>query len=247
MQRYETETYGEHVADVYDDWYPTLDPNPEAEVALLAELTGGGRALELGIGTGRVAVPLAARGVEVHGIDASPAMVARLREKPGGDAIPVTIGDMAEVAVEGTFSLVFVVFNTFFMLTTQAEQLRCMRNVAARLAPGGAFLIRAFVPDPSRFVNDGNLSIREVGVDSVRLDVSRYDAAEQRVDTTHVHITEQGIRLVHLELRFASPPELDVMAELAGLRLESRWESFDKAPFTPDSPAHVSVYRAPSA
>src|SRR6516162_8035933 len=132
MDEYGPETYGERVADVYDEWYRQLHDVGE-EAALLAELAAGGRALELGIGTGRIALPLAARGVEVHGIDASPAIVARMREKPGGDKIDVTIGDMADVPVAGEFAIVFVVFNTFFMLTTQEAQVRCFRNVAARL------------------------------------------------------------------------------------------------------------------
>ncbi len=132
MEKFGPETYGERVADVYDQWYKPVDT--AAEVALLTELAAGGRALELGIGTGRVAVPLAAAGVEVHGIDASPAMVAQMRAKPGGDAIPVTIGDMADVAVDGEFALVFVVFNTFFQLYSQESQLRCFANVAAALA-----------------------------------------------------------------------------------------------------------------
>src|SRR5450755_4358232 len=142
MDHFGPETYGERVADVYDEWYKPVDT--AAEVALLTELAGGGRTLELGIGTGRIAVPLAANGVEVHGIDASPAMVERMRAKPGGDAIPVTIGDMAEVGIDGEFALVFVVFNTFFQLYSQLAQLRCFTNVARHLRPGGRFLIHAF-------------------------------------------------------------------------------------------------------
>src|SRR6266850_3696421 len=130
---YGPETYGDRVADVYDEWYK-LPHDLETEAAFLAELAAGGRVLELGIGTGRIALPLAARGLEVHGIDTSAEMVKQLRAKPGGDAIRVTIGDMADVAVEGTFALVFVTFNTFFMLTSQEDQVRCFRNVAAHLA-----------------------------------------------------------------------------------------------------------------
>lgn len=241
MDDYRPETYGERVADVYDDWYRLPDPEPES--VLLAELAAGGRALELGIGTGRIALPLAARGVDVHGIDASPAIVGRMRSKPGGDAIPVTIGDMADVPVDGTFALVFVVFNTFFMLTTQHDQQRCFHNVAAHLGPGGRFVVHAFVPDTSRFVDDQALSVREAGLDRVRLDATVYDPHEQRLDTTQVRITESGIRLVHAKIRFAYPPELDLMAQLAGFELEDRWGSFRREPFTADSAFHVSIYR----
>jgi SAM-dependent methyltransferase len=244
VSEYGPETYGERIADVYDDWYRYLGAG-EPEVPLLAELASGGRVLELGVGTGRVALPLAARGIEVHGIDASPAMVERLRAKPGGDAIAVTIGDMADVDVDGAFRLVFVVFNTFFMLDTQAAQVRCMRNVASRLEPGGRFLVHAFVPDVSRFRDDQQLSVRSVDGDMVRLDASVYDPQLQRVDSTQMRITESGIRLVHARLRFAYPSELDLMAQLAGLELESRWGSFGREPFTAGSAFHVSVYRRP--
>jgi len=236
------ETYGDRVADVYDEWYKPADT--AAEVALLAELAHGGRALELGIGTGRVAIPLAARGVEVHGIDASPAMVERMRAKPGGDAIAVTIGDMADVPVDGRFALVFVVFNTFFQLYSQETQLQCFANVADHLHPSGRFVIHAFVPDTSRVEAGEHLAVKEASLDRVRLDASVFDAQEQRLDTTQVRITGDGIRLVHAKLRFAWPPELDLMARLAGLTLEDRWATFDKQPFTGESAFHVSVYRA---
>jgi SAM-dependent methyltransferase len=242
MEEFGPETYGESVADVYDEWYKPVDT--AAEVALLTELAAGGRVLELGIGTGRVALPLTQNGLEVHGLDASPAMVERMRAKPGGDAIPVTIGDMADVAVDGEFALVFVVFNTFFQLYSQDAQLRCFANVAAHLHPGGRFVVHAFVPDTSRIEAGDHLSVREASLDRVRLDASVYDSTEQRVDTTQVRITEQGVRLVHAKLRFAWPPELDLMAKLAGLELEKRWATFDKQPFTSSSAFHVSVYRA---
>jgi SAM-dependent methyltransferase len=242
MEEFGPETYGERVADVYDQWYKPVDTADE--VALLTELAAGGRALELGIGTGRVAVPLAASGVEVHGIDASPAMVEQMRAKPGGDAIPVTIGDMADVPVDGEFSLVFVVFNTFFQLYSQEAQLRCFANVAQHLQPGGRFLVHAFVPDTTRVEAGEHLAVKEASLDRVRLDASVFDALEQRLDTTQVRITEKGIRLVHAKLRFSWPPELDLMARLAGLTLEHRWATFAKLPFSSASPFHVSVYRA---
>ena len=241
MDDYGPETYGERVADVYDEWY--APPNTQGECDFLAEFAAGGRALELGIGTGRVAIPLAARGVEVHGIDSSPAMVAQLRSKPGGSDIPVVVGDMADVPVDGTFGLVFIVFNTFFMLTSQADQIRCLRNVAAHLAPNGRFVLHAFVPDTSRIERGQDLSVSEAGLDRVRLDATVYDSQAQRLDTTQVRITEDGVRFVHAKLRFAFPPELDVMAQLAGLELEARWSSFLRAPFGNDSAFAVSVYR----
>jgi SAM-dependent methyltransferase len=241
MDDYGPETYGERVADVYDEWY--TPPNTQGECDFLAELAAGGRALELGIGTGRVALPLAARGVEVHGIDSSPAMVAQLRAKPGGSDIPVVVGDMADVPVDGMFGLVFIVFNTFFMLTSQAEQIRCLRNIAPHLAPGGRFVLHAFVPDISRIERGQDLSVREAGLDRVRLDATVYDSLAQRLDTTQVRITEDGVRFVHAKLRFAFPPELDLMAQLAGLELEARWSSFLRAPFGRDSAFAVSVYR----
>jgi SAM-dependent methyltransferase len=244
MDHYGPETYGERVADVYDEWIHL--PDDPSECALLAELAAGGRALELGIGTGRVALGLAAAGVDVHGIDASPAMVEALRAKPGGDAIPVTIGDMADVPADGPFALVYVVFNTFFMLTSQDAQLRCFRNTAARLQSGGRFLVRAFVPDTSRIERGQSLAVRDVGADMVRLDASVYDARAQLVHTTQMRITEHGVRFVHARLRFAYPPELDLMARLAGLELEHRWEGFGREPFTDASQFHVSVYRKPA-
>ena len=243
MDDYGPETYGERVADVYDEWYRLPDTEPEC--ALLTELAGNGPALELGIGTGRIALPLAAAGVDVHGIESSPAMLEQLRGKPGGDAITVTIGDMADVPVDGSFTLVFVVFNTFFMLTSQEAQVRCFSNVAAHLRPGGRFLIHAFVPDTSRIERGQDLSVREVALDRVRLDATLYDSLHQRLDTTQVRIAADGVRFVHAKLRYAFPPELDLMAQMAGLELESRWGSFAGDPFTADSAFAVSVYRRP--
>ncbi len=239
---YGPETYGERVADVYDEWYKLGETAPEPP--LLAELAAGGRALELGIGTGRVALPLAALGVDVHGIDASPAIVEKLRAKPGGDKIPVTIGDMSDVPVDGEFALVFIVFNTFFMLTSQEAQVRCFRNIAAHLQPAGRFLLHAFVPDLSLIEAGQHVSVREAGLDRVRLDMTTYDRLEQRLDATQVRMTEHGNRFVHTKLRYAWPPELDLMAQLAGLTLEARYATCDKQPFTDASAFHVSVYRA---
>ena len=242
MDQYGPETYGERVADVYDDWYDLGDGR--AEATLVEELANGGRVLELGIGTGRVALVLAAHGVDVHGIDASPAIVEKLRAKPGGDAIPVTIGDMADVPVDGKFAVIFIVFNTFFMLDTLEAQRRCLRNIRAHLAPGGCFVVHVFVPDMSRIEAGSHIAAREAGLNRVRIDTTIYDRLAQRLDTTQVRITEQGIKLVHAKLRYAPPTELDLMAELEGLKLEARYATYDKQPFTDESAFHVSVYRA---
>ena len=192
MESYGPATYGDHIADVYDERYAKRDP--EAEVTRIAELAGTGPVLELGIGTGRVAVPLAARGIEVHGIDASEAMVAQLRARAGGESIPVSIGDMRAVAAPADgYSLVYVVFNTFFCLLDQDAQVECFANVARRLAPGGRFLIEAFVPDLSRFDRGQRTSAVSLTVDSVDIDVVMHDPVAQRVDGQHVLIRESGV------------------------------------------------------
>ena len=241
MTDYDAATYGEQIADIYDARYGgRLDT--DATVAFLAELAAGGAVLELGIGTGRVALPLAERGVEIHGIDASEAMVVRLRAKPGGADIPVTIGDFAEVGVEGQFSLVFVVFNTFFALLTQDDQVRCFRNVAAHLAEGGRFVVEAFVPNLARFVRDQNCEVVRADADGVDLDVARHDRVQQRITAQHVVIGGDGIRLYPVRLRYAWPSELDLMARLAGLRLRERWGGWRREPFSASSTQHVSVY-----
>lgn len=243
MNEYRPETYGDRIAPVYDEMYGGMFP-VEPVVERLAELARGGPALELGIGTGRIALPLAARGVPVHGIDASEAMVERLREKAGGNAIPVTMGDFADAAVEGQFSLIYVVFNTFFALLTQDEQVRCFENVAKRLAPDGVFLIEAFVPDMTRFVRGQHTQSTRVELDRVTIDVSQLDAVQQRVTSQHIFITAQGIRMYPVQLRYAWPAELDLMARLAGLRRVYRWGGWHQEPFTAESAKHVSVYGA---
>lgn len=231
--------YGEKVAGVYDNWYAELDPYA---VDALADLAGGGKALELGIGTGRIALPLSAKNVEVHGVDASPSMISRLHEKPGGDRISVTQGNFAEVPVEGKYALVFIVFNTFFMLTTQEEQVQCFRNVAQRLAPGGCFVIEAFVPDLTRFIQRQANWATKVTADEVLLDVSNHDAVAQRVTGQKVVITEGNVRLYPSQIRYCYPSELDLMAQLAGLRLRERWDNWKREPFTSESGKHISIY-----
>jgi SAM-dependent methyltransferase len=244
MESYGPATYGDHIADLYDERYANRDP--EFEVARIAELAGPGPVLELGVGTGRVAVRLAASGVEVHGIDASEAMVARLRARPGGSSIPVAIGDMRSVTSPGDgYALAYVVFNTFFCLLDQDAQVECFANVAARLAPGGRFLIEAFVPELGRFDRGQRTSAVSVAVDSVDIDVVMHDPVAQRVDGQHVLIRESGTRLLPVSLRYAFPSELDLMARLAGLVLETRGGGWAGEPFTAASEMHVSVWRKP--
>lgn len=240
MSDYDEMTYGERIAQVYDEWYPA--PDDQQIISMLAELAHGGRALELGIGTGRIALPLAAAGVEICGIDSSEAMVAKLRAKPGGGHIPVTIGDFADVGVEGPFSLVFVVFNTFFALTSQEDQVRCFQNVAKRLTKDGVFVIEAFVPDVTRFDKGQTVRAVKVEADHVRLDVSQHDPIRQQVVSQHILISAGGTSLYPVQLRYAWPAELDLMARLAGLRLRDRWGGWRRESFTRESGSHVSAY-----
>ncbi len=241
MREYDISTYGDTVADVYDDQHQDREDLAPV-VALLAELAAGGKALELGIGTGRVALPLAERGIDVHGIDASKAMVAKLRAKPGGAAIPVEVGDFADVGVAESYALVFVVFNTLYNLMTQDDQVRCFRNVAEHLDRGGVFLIELFVPDLGRFDRGQRTDAISVEVDRVDLSVERHDPVAQRLTSQHVVLSEAGTRLYPVQVRYAWPSELDLMARLAGLRLRHRWSDWRRAAFTGTSVSHISVY-----
>jgi SAM-dependent methyltransferase len=238
---YDITTYGERMAEIYDQW-PCVPQNTDAIVAGLVRLAGAGPILELGIGTGRVALPLAEHGLRVHGIDASPAMVARLRQKPGGECIPVTIGNFADLAVEGRFTLVFVVFNTFFGLLSQDDQVRCFQRVAQHLTDDGVFVLEAFVPDLSRYDRGQRVEARQVETDHVHLATSMHDPVQQRVVTQQVVVTAQGLRLYPVQTRYAWPSELDLMARLAGLQLRHRWAGWAEEPFTASSESHVSVY-----
>jgi SAM-dependent methyltransferase len=242
MEGYGPETYGDRIAGVYDAFHEEIGLDTEGAVDVLAELAGDGPVLELAIGTGRLAMPLAERGLEVHGIDASEEMVAKLREKPGGDRIPVTMGDFADVAVEGTYSLVFVAFNTFYALATQDDQLRCFANAAARLAEGGVFVLEAFVPDLARFDRDQRLQTNSISATEVVLDASRHDQAAQTITSMHVVVTEQGTTLYPIHMRYAFPSELDLMGKVAGLDLKHRWGDWKRGEFTRRSGQHVSVY-----
>jgi SAM-dependent methyltransferase len=232
-------SFGEDVARTYDN----VQRGDEAEaVTFLEKLAGGGPALELAIGTGRIALPLAGRGIRVDGIDISPEMVAQLRNKPGGDRISVTIGDFADVPVPGTYPLIYVVFNTLFNLLTQEDQVRCFENVAAHLTDDGSFVIEAGSP---AFLyglrNDQHVDAESIEVDSVQLDVLRHDPAKQMLDESHVSISNTGVRLNPIVQRYAWPAELDLMARIAGLHLKERWDGWNNEPFTGKHNV-VSVY-----
>ncbi len=233
--------YGESWAGTYDDHFVGLDPGPA--VGFLAELADRGRVLELAIGTGRVGLPLARRGIELAGIDASEAMVARLRAKPGGESIPVTIGDMADVAVGGSYRLVYLVANTLFVLLSQARQADCFRNVAQVLEPGGRFVIECFVPDLTRFDRGQRVQTLAVTEDSVTFEFARHDAVQQRVTTQVVTLDGTGTHLRPVALRYSWPSELDLMAGQAGLRLADRYGGWDRRSFDSSSTGHVSVYQ----
>ena len=244
MEPFSPETFGQLNADDYDEWQ---DPGTtEQSVALICELAGGGRVLELAIGTGRLALPLAEAGLDISGIDASPEMIAKLRQKPGGPALEVMLGDFAEVGVEGRFDHVFLAFNTLFNLQTQDEQLRCFRNVAARLAPDGSFLIDAFVPDFAAFTENQSVKTRHVGRDMAMIEAVQHDRAAQILEFQRMWFASGGTRLVPLRMRYAWPSEIDLMARLAGLELSDRWGGWQKQPFDMASRMHVSVYRKPA-
>lgn len=239
MLPYGIDSYGEGIAEVYDDWYAAYD---ERIIDLLSELARGGRALELGIGTGRIALPLRERGVEVQGIDASQSMLSKLESKPGGADIPVSIGDFSKVEAGGQFDLIYIVFNTFFALLTQEDQVACFRNAAAHLKPGGTFLLEVFVPDLQRFEAGQTLRVISLNEGLVRLEASQVDPASQQVTTHHIALTEGGTRFYPLKIRYAWPSELDLMAQLAGLTLKERWSGWDRKPFNADSTSHISLY-----
>lgn len=223
-------SFGEEVAGRYDDF---RRGDESAVVAFLEQLAGSGPALELAIGTGRIALPLAARGIRVDGIDISPAMVEQLRAKPGGDEISVTVGDFADVSASGTYRLVYVVFNTLFNLLTQEDQVRCFENVAAHLTDDGSFVIEAGSPASFyRLRDDQYVNAESIEVDAVRLDLLRHDPAKQMIDESHVSISGTGVRLNPIVQRYAWPAELDLMARIAGLRLKERWDGWNREPFT---------------
>jgi SAM-dependent methyltransferase len=242
MEKYKpVMSFDEAAAEVYDDVSQRGD---EMEtVAFLEQLARGGPALELAIGTGRIAVPLAARGIRVDGIDFSAAMVAKLRAKPGGTQIAVTMGNFADVAVKGTYRLIYLVFNTLFNLLSQDEQVRCFENVADHLTDDGCFVVETFVPAFLHRLRDNQyVDAEAIRVNEVRLDVLRHDTAKQMIEESHVSLSSTGIRLNPVVQRYAWPSELDLMARIAGLRLKQRWASWSREQFKSTSSNCVSVY-----
>ena len=241
MQGYEPmASFGEDSAEIYDD-VPRGDE--QVAVAFLERLAAGGPALELAIGTGRIALPLSERGIRVDGIDLSTAMVAKLREKPGGDRLAVTMGDFADVPVEGEYPLVYLVFNTFYNLLSQDEQVRCFQNVAEHLTQDGLFVVEAAIPSYVYGLrNNQHVEAESVGVDEVWLDVGTYDPVTQLHEETHVRLMRDSVRLFPIVCRYVWPSEMDLMARLAGLRLRDRWGGWSGEPFTAASKLHVSVY-----
>jgi len=237
--------FPESVAATYDSSEDMFDAAAvETTAGVLAELAGRGRALELGIGTGRIALPLARRGVEVHGIDLSRAMVARLRAKPGGDGIPVTIGDFATATADGTFSLAYLVFNTIMNLTTQDAQVACFRNVARHLEPGGCFVIEVGVPELRRLPPGQNTVPWQVTPTRWAFDI--YDTATQAMSSNYITVEDGRGEYRSIPFRYVWPAELDLMARLAGMRLRDRWEGWSRQPFTSQSGQHVSVWEYPA-
>jgi SAM-dependent methyltransferase len=232
--------FGPDVARRYDD---EKRGDEDVAVVFLAGLAGQGPALELAIGTGRIALPLAARGIRVDGIDISPHMVEQLRAKPGGDRIDVTIGDFADVGVSGAYRLIYVVFNTMFNLLTQDDQVRCFQNVAAHLTDDGSFVIEAGTPAVLYGLQDDQyVEAEAIEVDEVRLDVLKHDPVNQTLAESHVSISSQGVRLNPVAQRYAWPAELDLMARIAGLRLKERWAGWDRRPRTARTRNVISVY-----
>jgi SAM-dependent methyltransferase len=240
-------SFGPNVAEVYDDvQHYSKTPSRrdrDAAVGLLESLARGGPALELAIGTGWIALPLAARGIRVDGIELSAAMVERLRAKPGGEEMSVTIGDMADVAVADSYRLIFVVANSLFNLLTQDDQVRCFGNVAAHLEDDGVFVIEVFRPDFLFRLRDNQYVAAEgIEVNEVRLDVARHDPVAQLLYESHVLLTGDQVRMNPIVTRYAWPSELDLMARIAGLRPKERWGGWKGEPFTAESEYLVAVY-----
>ena len=238
-----TLSYAAAFADQYDLWFGAPNNTPRT-VRLLAELAGSGPVLELGIGTGRLALPLRERGIEVHGIEAAPEMVRRLREKPGGAEIPVTLGDFADVDVDGQFALVYVAAGTFFELGSQEEQLRCFRGVARRLRPGGRFVLDAFLPEAlASLATDPPRTVNRDGAGTVRCE-RVVCPTQQRYRSHYTMCSGTRVQRLTVEFRYAGMGELDLMARTAGLRLRNRWGDWSGGPLVESSRYHVSCYEA---
>ena len=242
MEEYGPATYGEGFADVYDDWYHDVS-DVEATVAGVRGLAGTGPVLELGVGTGRLAIPLAEAGATVVGVDASGAMLTRLTTKPGGERVIAVEADMSELPVRaGRFSLAFAAFHTFFNLPNSNAQQRCLDRVAVALQAGGRLVIEGFVP-PAEGMTDGGVSVREVTTDTAVITVSQHDHERQLIRGQHIEFSAEGTRMRPWMLHYRTPAQLDEQACAAGFRLEHRWADWTGTPFAEDDDAHVSVYR----
>jgi SAM-dependent methyltransferase len=240
-------SYGDAFADIYDEWYgespAVASSDIDATVQCLVELANNGRVLELGVGTGRIALPLVAAGVDVVGLDASAKMLDQLAAKPDGSRVTTVCADMSTGLPEGPFSLVFVAINTFFNLTSHDQQLTCMKGVAERLTDDGVFVIEAFVPDLDRY--GSGLSLRTVDLDHVVLAASHTDIDRQLITGQYVELRNNTLpRLRPFQICYQSPDQLDQMAAVAGLTLVNRWENWSKSGFKSRSSHHVSVFRA---
>jgi SAM-dependent methyltransferase len=242
MNKYKPEmSFGDDVAEGYD--HDAIRGDEAATVAFLEQFAQGGRALELAIGTGRIAIPLAAKGIHVDGIDFSPSMIAKLRVKPGGEQLTITSGNFADVAVPDTYDLIYIVFNTLFNLLTQDEQVRCFENVAAHLTEKGFFVIEGGMPTEfCRLRRNQYVDLEDIEVDNVRLDMARYNPITQVLEENHVTISSHGVQLSPIVTRYAWPSELDLMARIAGLHLIERWGNWKRDPITASSNNCISVY-----
>ena len=235
------DSFDEAAARIYDQ--TDVRGDEQATIALLAELAHGGPALELAIGTGRIALPLAALGIRVDGIDMSEPMVRQLRAKPGGEALSITMGDFAEVAVDGMYTLIYLVFNTLFNLLEQEDQVRCFINAAKHLTDDGVFVVEGLVPAYLyRLRDDQYVDAEELEVGRVTFDVGRHDPVAQRLDESHVVLSPDGVQLFPIVCRYAWPSELDLMARIAGLRLRHRWAGWERERFTASSRNCISIY-----
>lgn len=240
MKGYQPTTFGELHAEEYDELH---DPGTTAaSVELIADLAGDGKLFELAIGTGRVALPLVARGLDVHGLEVSEAMVAKLRQKPSGEAVPVMIGDMASFETDERYDFAFLVFNTLFNLTSQNAQIGCFQSVARCLNKGGQFLVETFVPDVARYENHQNVSVKKLDAETLWLDTVTHDPVNQVLNHQRIRYEQGASKLVPLPMRYAWPSEIDLMARLAGMKLIERWGGWHREPFTADSKMHVSLY-----
>ena len=242
MNKYKPEmSFADNVAEGYDN--DSIRGDEEATVAFLERFAQGGRALELAIGTGRIALPLATKGIRVDGIDFSPSMIAKLRAKPGGNKLFISMGNFADVAVSDKYDLIYIVFNTLFNLLTQDEQIRCFENVSAHLTESGVFIVEGGVPTEfCRLRNNQYVDLENIEVDKVHLDTARYNPVTQLLEETHITISNQGAQLFPIVTRYIWPAELDLMARIAGLQLKERWANWNRELMTASSNNCISVY-----